>query len=81
VFEVNLKFNTKKYEADSLGNETLLPLNDWIDIGIYNYADSLIYYQKHQISDEVNELTIPLNVRPKNAGIDPLNILMKVDSH
>jgi len=75
-FEVSLKFNSKKYEADSLGNETLLPLNDWIDVGIYNFADSLVYYKKHQISNEVNELTIPLSTRPNKAGIDPLNIFI-----
>jgi len=32
--------------------------------------------KKHKISEEVNELTIPLNVRPDRAGVDPLNILI-----
>jgi len=45
-------------------------------VGVYNFADSLIYLKKHKISEEVNELSIPLNVRPKKAGIDPLNILI-----
>lgn len=75
-FELNLKFNSKKYKADSLGNETLLPLNDWVDVGVYNFADSLIYLKKHKITEEVNELTIPLKVRPNKAGVDPLNILI-----
>ncbi|MFL5382276.1 MAG: ABC transporter permease/M1 family aminopeptidase, partial [Longimicrobiaceae bacterium] len=39
-WEVTLEVEAKKLRADSLGNETELPVRDWIDVGVYA-ADSL----------------------------------------
>jgi len=78
-YEVNIKFNAKKYEADSLGNEIVVPLNDWIDIGVYSMSkgeEILVYREKHLITEEENEVNIKVDKIPYRAGIDPMNILI-----
>ena len=82
-FIVTLKVSAEKVRADSLGIETPIPINDWIDIGVYgkNKAgkDSLIYLQKHKITQKENEFKILVNSPPRKAGIDPIHKL--IDRH
>jgi ABC-2 type transport system permease protein len=82
-FEVTLKVSAEKLKADSTGMETPLAINDWIDIGIYgkNKAgkDSLIYLQKHKITQKENTFIISVSDKPRKAGIDPLHKL--IDRH
>ncbi len=82
-YQVSLELSSSKLRADSLGNETEIKLEDWIDIGVYTDnskdEDSLIYLNKHPITD--NEYTIELLVdtKPTKAGIDPL--IKLIDRH
>ncbi len=82
-FEVTLKVTAEKFRADSTGLESNIPINDWIDIGIYgkNIAgkDSLIYLKKHKITQKENEYKIMVKSKPRKAGIDPLHKL--IDRH
>lgn len=82
-FEVTLKVTAEKLRADSTGLETSIPINDWIDIGVYGKSkagkDSLIYLKKHKILQKDNEFKITVNSRPRKAGIDPLHKL--IDRH
>lgn len=82
-FEVTLTVSAEKLRADSLGMETPVAINDWIDIGIYSRGedrkDKLIYLQKHKFTQKDNTITIIVNERPYKAGIDPLHKL--IDRH
>ena len=82
-FEVTLKVSAEKMRADSTGLESVIPINDWIDVGIYgkNIAgkDSLIYLKKHKITQKENTFTIAVKAKPRKAGIDPLHKL--IDRH
>jgi ABC-2 type transport system permease protein len=82
-FEVTLKVTAEKLRADSTGLETPIPINDWIDIGVYgkNVAgkDSLIYLKKHKITQKENEFKIMVKSKPRKSGIDPLHKL--IDRH
>lgn len=82
-FEVTLKLSTEKLRADSTGIETNIPINDWIDIGVYGKnksgKDSLIYLQKHKFTQKENEVKIKVSSKPRKAGIDPLHKL--IDRH
>ena len=80
-YVLDLTFEAKKLNADSLGNETEIPMNDWIDIGVYGEPkegekDRLIYLKKHKVKP--GELTIQIEVdeKPIKAGIDPINKLI-----
>jgi len=82
-FEVTLKVSSEKLRADSTGTETNIPMNDWIDIGVYTKTkadkDSLIYLKKHKITRKENEFKILVKNKPRKAGIDPLHKL--IDRH
>jgi len=82
-FEVSLSVSAEKVRADSTGIETEIPINDWIDIGVYgkNSAgkDSLIYLKKHKITKKENDFKIMVSSKPRKAGIDPLHKL--IDRH
>lgn len=79
-WEVELAINSKKLEADSLGVETKVPNNYWIDIGVYGEdedgKDKLLYLQKHLIDKEDMTFKIEVDEKPTKAGIDPINKLI-----
>ncbi len=80
TYEVSLTMDVIKYQADSLGNETAVNLEDWIDVGIFSTdedgEDKLIYLKKHKFTKEENSLTIRVKDLPTKAGIDPINKLI-----
>ncbi|UCG27886.1 MAG: hypothetical protein JSV24_00580, partial [Bacteroidales bacterium] len=80
---LQLTVNSEKLRADSLGNETSIGINDWIDIGVYTKddkgEDKLCYIQKHKVNNRNQVFTIELDEEPSRAGIDPLNKL--IDKH
>lgn len=82
-FELTFSVTCEKIRSDSLGTEMLIPLNDWIDVGIYsrdaNGNDKLVYLQKHRISEKENTFVITLDQMPSKAGIDPIHKL--IDRH
>jgi hypothetical protein len=82
-FEVTLYTSSEKMRADSTGMETPIAIQDWIDIGVYGKSkagkDSLLYLQKHRISQKDNRFTLKVKDRPRKAGIDPLHKL--IDRH
>jgi hypothetical protein len=82
-FEVVLDLSSRKLRADSLGNETQIPINDWIDIGVYTDdskgEDSLVYLRKHLITQEAYQVKIMVDAKPSKAGIDPL--IKLIDRH
>ncbi|WP_258098862.1 M1 family aminopeptidase [Marinoscillum pacificum] len=79
-YVVDLTVSTIKYQADSLGNEEEQVLKDWIDIGVFTEdskgKDSLIYLQKHKITQEENKFALTVGAKPTKAGIDPINKLI-----
>ncbi|MEO9870931.1 ABC transporter permease/M1 family aminopeptidase [Ekhidna sp.] len=72
---VNLTTDFKKYQADSLGIDVQVNLNDWIEIGIYaedeNGNEELIYCKKHLIKESLSELQIEVDKEPTKVEIDP----------
>jgi ABC-2 type transport system permease protein len=80
---VTLTLEAKKMYADSLGTETEVPINDWIDIGIFtekNISGKKVvkptYFKKHKITENEETLTILVKHKPINGGIDPYNKLI-----
>lgn len=80
TYKIEFTVNAVKYRADSLGNETSIPLKDWIDIGVFGKdedgEDKLLYLQKHKIDAEEKSFTITVYQKPVKAGIDPINKLI-----
>ena len=79
-YKVTIPINAVKYRADSLGNESPIGVNDWIDIGVFaensQGKDSLLYLKKHKINQENMNFQIVVDQQPNKAGIDPINKLI-----
>ncbi|GAB4421916.1 MAG: M1 family aminopeptidase [Bacteroidia bacterium] len=77
---VDLDLNATKYRADSLGNETEIPLGDWIDVGVFGKTaadkDTLLYLHKHRIGSGQQRIAVRVPRVPVRAGIDPINKLI-----
>jgi ABC-2 type transport system permease protein len=77
-YEITLQVSCEKIRADSVGVETTISPQDWIDIGVYA-GDRLIYLNKHLFTKKENTITVWVKERPTRAGIDPLHKL--IDRH
>ena len=56
-----------------------MPLDDWIEIGVYAPAaegGKPLYLQKHRISSNSQLITVTVPQRPAKAGIDPRHLLI-----
>jgi ABC-2 type transport system permease protein len=70
-----LEILSKKIVADSAGVEREIPINDWIEIGLYN-NEGTIHLQKHHITSEKQTIIIKTAKEPARAVIDPRQLLI-----
>jgi len=77
-YEVTLEIESSKIKADSLGNETKVGINDWIDVGFFMDNDEKqLYHQKRlKFNKEKSIMTFQLDSLPVKAAIDPRHILI-----
>src|SRR5262249_12067081 len=79
-YEISLTVSTQKLQVDPKGKETPLPMNEWIDVGVYGADESkLIYLSKHRFDRAKKTLTFTVRGQPVRVGIDPLHKL--IDRH
>jgi ABC-2 type transport system permease protein len=74
AFRVTLQVAAKKMTADSVGNETEVPMNDLVEIGVFAAGDSStapLYLQRHRIRSGKQTITVTVPTKPARAGIDP----------
>jgi len=81
-YDVTIKVEAHKYKADPKGNETEVPVNDFIDIGAFakpgknkKYGDTL-YRQRVHVTQKNSDFTFVTDSLPDNAGIDPFALLI-----
>jgi hypothetical protein len=77
-YEVTLTVEAKKLLADSLGNEERLPLNDWVDVGVYS-GGRAVYLAKQHLTRPRQTFRIRVSAAPDSAGIDPEHKLIDRD--
>ena len=79
-YQVDFTTVSEKFYADSLGTESEVPINDWVDIGVFTEdtegEDSLIYVDRRKITQRENEFSIIVDEKPTQAGIDPNALLI-----
>ncbi len=78
-YEVTLRFESRKLHAGEQGKETEVPLNDPIDIGVFDDEDKPLYFERHRLDGSVREVTVTVEGKPAKAGIDPYHKL--IDRH
>ncbi len=72
-YTVDLLIESHKLRADGEGAEDEVPLDDWLQVGIYGEEEGSVplYLEWHHFTEERTELSIEVSERPARAGIDP----------
>jgi ABC-2 type transport system permease protein len=85
AFRVTLDVVASKARADSIGGETVAPMDDLVEIGVYAPAGdgeaggAPLYLRRHRIHSGRQTITVVVPRRPARAGIDPLHKLIQRD--
>jgi len=81
-YDVTINVEAQKFKADAKGNETEVPVNDWIDIGAFapppkgkKYGETL-YRERVHITQKESKFTFTTAKAPEKAGIDPFALLI-----
>ena len=77
--DVHFAFESRKLRAGELGEETEMPIDERIDIGVFDADGEALYLEKHRIDRNRGEITVQVDGEPARAGIDPYHKL--IDRH
>jgi ABC-2 type transport system permease protein len=78
-YRVTLNVSTRKRKADGSGNESPMPINDLIDIGVFSGTKEHLkplHLAKERITQEAGTYEFVVEELPTFAGIDPYNKLI-----
>ena len=81
-YRVKFTVESKKLRADGTGNETPVPIDDWIDVGVLAAGptmksdDKMLVIEKRHITAPKTTFEFTVHQKPSKAGIDPLNKLI-----
>lgn len=72
-FAVELVVESHKQRADGAGAEQDVPLDDWLQLGVYGEDEAAepLYLEWHHITGPRTEVRVEVSGRPARAGIDP----------
>jgi ABC-type transport system involved in multi-copper enzyme maturation permease subunit len=82
TYEVTVKAEAKKLKADDQGNEKVVPLKDWIEIGAFAAPEkgrkygATLYRERLLIDKPEVTHTFVVTSLPEKVGIDPFNLLV-----
>lgn len=77
-WRVTMEVTADKLVIDEDGNDTRLPMDDLIEIGVYGTDDQAepLYLEMHRVSEPVQQITITVPSEPAHAGVDPRRLLI-----
>jgi ABC-2 type transport system permease protein len=89
AWQVTLEVEARKVVVDEKGVETEVPMNDWVEVGVFapleegKEAGKPLYLQMHRISSGKQAITLEVPTKPERAGIDPRYLLidLKTDNN
>jgi hypothetical protein len=85
AWQVTLDVRARKVVVDEAGVETDVPMDDWIEIGVFAPAEdgkelgTPLDLQKHRISSGKQTITVTVPRKPARAGIDPRHLLIDAE--
>lgn len=79
TWKVSLQVQAQKVVVDLSGTEKEVPMNDWLEIGLYEEGKGLdepLYLQMHRIrsGEQIIHITVPR--KPDRGGIDPNHLMI-----
>ena len=78
AWEVRLDVEARKRVYDRSGAETLVPVDDLVQIGVFAGRDRL-YLQTHRLATGRQTITVAVPRQPDRAGVDPNHLLLEVE--
>ncbi|MEO7522310.1 MAG: M1 family aminopeptidase, partial [Gemmatimonas sp.] len=81
-YNVTLFATSKKLRADSLGTETEMPMNDYVDVGVFDEPGvgarigKALALRKMKVVTGTTSYEFTVKSKPARAGIDPYNLLI-----
>jgi aminopeptidase N len=81
-YDVTINIETRKFKADAKGNETEVPVNDWIEIGAFAKPEKgrmygrTLYRERLHIAQTRSTHTFTVDQLPDKAGVDPFLLLV-----
>jgi ABC-2 type transport system permease protein len=85
AWQVTLDVRARKVVADSAGVEAEVPMNDWVQVGVFAPAEQggklsePLYVQMHRIRSGKQTITVRVPSKPARAGIDPHHLLIDLE--
>jgi hypothetical protein len=81
AYEVTLEVRARKMRADSVGNETEVPMDDLVEIGVFAPGGSggfgeALHLGRHRIRSGEQTIRVTVSREPARAGIDPYRKLI-----
>ncbi|MCB9236019.1 MAG: hypothetical protein H6581_30510 [Bacteroidia bacterium] len=78
-YNVHLQIESEKVKADTIGNETVVPINDWVEVGVFADRDleDAILLKKVKFNQPAFELDLTVDREPKRVVIDPRKLLIE----
>ncbi|KAA9327709.1 ABC transporter permease [Hymenobacter busanensis] len=81
-WQVKLTLQARKLVVDSAGTETKLPMQEWVEIGVFAPAEAgketgkPLYRQKHRLRSGKQTVVLTVPARPAKVGVDPRQLLI-----
>ncbi len=82
AWQVTLDVQARKVVVDEAGVETEVPMDDWVQVGVFAPAEKgeasgkPLYVQMHRIRSGKQTITVTVPRKPTRAGIDPYHLLI-----
>ena len=80
---MEIAYEAHKFAADGKGVETPLPLDDWMEVGVFarkpgesESKERILFLEKRQITEAKGTFTVVVDGEPYEAGLDPNNKLI-----
>ena len=87
LYRVRVRTSSRKLKADGKGGTTQVPIDDWIDVGVFGWQEvegveqeSVLVLEKRKITEMEMEFEFTVSQQPRRAGIDPYNRLIDRNS-
>ena len=75
-WDVTVKLNLAKLQADGKGKETAQVYDETVEIAIFAGGERVLHRKKYALPAGESTLTITVDQKPTEAGVDPYNLLI-----
>ena len=71
AYRVTMQIEAQKLKANALGKETPVPMNDAIEVAVFDAQGKALYRAPHRIRSGAQAITVTVPRKPARAEIDP----------